>query len=789
MKNIVPRECVAALLDRECADPKLSASTEAEPDLLNLEILGVGAVRLPVTPSQVRKLRNLGTPARFGRGTETLTDISVRDTWEVPKDTVALRFGDGLPALLDALRAELGLPSSCTLRPELHSMLVYGRGQFFLPHQDSEKHNAMIGTLVVTLPSRHTGGELVIGRGEATAEYRGSASNLVLTAFYADCRHEVRPVKSGHRIALTFNLLLDGASTPPPDPSAATVTELARHLREHFSAPVRRIFSRGPATPPSRLVYLLDHEYTERGLSWARLKGGDATKASLLRAAAETADCRVMLALGEIQETWDAYPTDEEDDWYDGPYDDEDNENDDDDDPDTADDTDCSYQLNDLVESATRLAHWTDPDTGYTEQITLEVDETELCAGTTNSALTPYEQQYEGFMGNYGNTLDRWYRRAALVLFPAAREFANRAESSPAWALTHIDERARTGDLAGAQADAADLAPFWAASISENPQPEALVRALHTAHALDDPTTANLLLSPFRAEQLSASAGTPLACLAEQHDADWIATLLRGWFSSDATRAFEYAHTSCSQELEWYAAVPDLCTALHGGTADGAAQLLTDLAWKRLHSRADGLSALAAPSRRLAALIELGAPLAFLLTAVEAQGPENLTRQITRRLSSSDEDTTVWARSALHAAEALPGHGRGGSAFAALAADYGGQLRERLARPARTEDDWSIAAPADCTCELCEVLSAFLLDPFRRVYEWPLAERSRRHIHARIDKYELPVSHQTRRQGRPYTLVLAKQNTLFHSERTARAQDEADLRWLAVTWPDEVTHP
>jgi hypothetical protein len=36
---------------------------------------------------------------------------------------------------------------------EAHSMLVYGKGQFFLPHQDSEKNDAMVGTLVLSLPS------------------------------------------------------------------------------------------------------------------------------------------------------------------------------------------------------------------------------------------------------------------------------------------------------------------------------------------------------------------------------------------------------------------------------------------------------------------------------------------------------------------------------------------------------------------------------------------------------------------------------------------------------------
>jgi hypothetical protein len=40
------------------------------------------------------------------------------------------------------------------------------------------------------------------------------------------------------------------------------------------------------------------------------------------------------------------------------------------------------------------------------------------------------------------------------------------------------------------------------------------------------------------------------------------------------------------------------------------------------------------------------------------------------------------------------------------------------------------------------------------------------------------VTHQTRRRGRPYTLVLAKTDELFEGERQHRRRDEADLAWL-----------
>src|SRR5713226_6213430 len=117
----------------------------------------------------------------------------------------------------------------------------------------------------------------MVGHNEEWKTYRGSKTALSLVAFYADCRHEVLKVQSGYRITLTYNLLLHG-DTSRPEGDEGTVTELADLLREHFSTPVPRYYG-GPATdPPNRLVYLLDHEYTPRGLNWRRLKGADASR-------------------------------------------------------------------------------------------------------------------------------------------------------------------------------------------------------------------------------------------------------------------------------------------------------------------------------------------------------------------------------------------------------------------------------------------------------------------------------------------------------------------------------
>jgi 2OG-Fe(II) oxygenase superfamily len=225
-------------------------------------------VQTPVRGPLAKKLIAVGRPAKFGRAEQTLTDASVRDTWEITPDLVTL---DGpaweatLGAVLDGVRDELGLPPTTTLRAGLHAMLVYGKGQFFLPHQDSEKDDAMVDTLVVSLPSAQTGGELVVEHGGESVTYRMSKEELSFVGFYADCRHQVKPVKSGYRVTLTFNLLAEGEAGAL---GAGPVADLAHCLTEHFTTRAMRPYGRTDPDPPNRLVYLLDHEYTQRGLNW-----------------------------------------------------------------------------------------------------------------------------------------------------------------------------------------------------------------------------------------------------------------------------------------------------------------------------------------------------------------------------------------------------------------------------------------------------------------------------------------------------------------------------------------
>lgn len=230
------RDRLASLLNTVGAPVPPCVQLNATASDLRLEVDGVGRIRFPVPVEIARALITLAAPARFGRGAQTVTDTQVRDTWEVPRDLVHATWTRALDAALDTVREQFGLPPTARLVADLHSLLVYEPGQFFLPHQDSEKHDSMTGTLVVTLPTRHTGGELVIYHGDQSRTHRGWASDLALVAFHADRRHEVRPVTSGYRIALTYNLLVEGETSSCEGETTADDEQLASCLREHFRA-------------------------------------------------------------------------------------------------------------------------------------------------------------------------------------------------------------------------------------------------------------------------------------------------------------------------------------------------------------------------------------------------------------------------------------------------------------------------------------------------------------------------------------------------------------------------
>jgi len=738
-----------------------AARASCAPDDLRITVKGIGPVRLPVTHAQAKKLCAVARRAPFGHGTDTVRDNAVRDTWAIAKSRV--RIDRPWRAVLDAtlakLAGKLGLPPGVRLGAELHKMLVYGPGQFFVTHQDSETSDTMVGTLVVVLPSRYRGGALVVrhnGDKKTFGRTRGADRNASLIAFYSDCRHEVRPVTSGYRVCLTYHLVRRGSATTACAPRESDLVErLVERLARYFETPVEQRYSREEPTPPDRLVYLLDHEYTQRSLGWDRLKGRDIARAGLLTAAAERLDCELHLALADVHEVWSCSEPDPfygrgwHGRWreYEPVSDDE-------------------WELEELVDDDVRLRHWIGADGENLSGPPSFVRDHELCFTRPSVEMEPAESEYEGFMGNYGNTMDRWYQRAALVIWPRSRAFAVRARLSPSWALAEIAGLIKKRQVEAARTRARVLTPFWTAVAPHEKSAKFFAKLVRVARGLDDADLAMSLLAPFHAERLTASSIRAFVPLVDRYGADWGRTLLEKWTGQGAVG-----------RDSWRARLPDLAFALEA--SDGAAP--RELAhWLMEREVADFEGRCAAILKRRAwlddrcdRLVEEAEPLLRACVASRATASRD---RLLRFLCAPESG--IPALSLTEILRRLIGRGEHVVALGGLHRHVVERVRSIATAPARDPNDWAIHFATDCSCALCRELAGFLRDSDRDRFDWPLAKEGRKHIHHVLNSHGLPVVHETRRSGRPFTLQLRKQEALFTAEEQRRSRHSEALLWL-----------
>ena len=201
-------------------NPSLSGVSKLLPQLPDLHVEGYGVVGLPLNRNSVSLLRKSFTKAPFGKGTKTIVDESVRKCWQLGKDKFCFKnplWKSALQTLAVNAALMLGVVQSVEAIP--YKLLLYEEGSFFLPHQDTEKEPGMFATLIVQLPSLFTGGELVITLpgGEQHECDMGSPANpperhVYFAMHYADVKHEIKPLKSGVRLAVAYSVCFRGSS-------------------------------------------------------------------------------------------------------------------------------------------------------------------------------------------------------------------------------------------------------------------------------------------------------------------------------------------------------------------------------------------------------------------------------------------------------------------------------------------------------------------------------------------------------------------------------------------------
>lgn len=743
---------------------------------LSLEVNGVGKIRHPVSANRVKALIKVARKAPFGRKHKTLTDSAVRDAWEIAKSRIMIdqrAWSQVLNPALQQISEQLGLDEG-ELKADLYKMLIYQPGQFFVPHRDSEKDDNMIATLVVVLPSAHSGGALVIDHQDSIKRFhshRLPPDKLGLFAFYADCRHELKPVTEGNRIVLTYNLSYKGAARKPRlKPQRQAISPATDPLQSGL----RNYFSNTQQSSP--LVVLLDHQYSKRSLRWSNLKNLDRSRATALETALDAEYGRdgyhLNLALLALHETWHA--TDERySDDYRYRYDHDDWDDDEDwDDDDDQDDEEVSEEeshqnltLHELIEQYATLADWRDRENNSLRFDSLSMYDVPVAACTPIHRLKPASSYYEDYTGNAGNTLDRTYHRAAIVIWTDQMHSGVLADIS-------------LGQLFGYWLQTLDGKPAaeYVAALTSLDLPKRLLR-----YDRDPDTLATMIellkrceqrklaikyLQPFSLHALTARRFPEITKLASPYGAGFLEEIFSEWTDDNQSRWrwFEWVHTL--QSFISY------CRKNSDPALEHAPTMLFDRFYKKCQLL---VSERQRSSIRCNEALSLdknsGAELAAVCSAAMSLGDEDRIQRLAQFvLENANLYESAGLVLVLKKVDAKLAPSLHQELFTLLEA----RLQKEADSHIHDKDDWRIAHTINCRCELCAQLKAFLDHSGHRALDIPAAKNKRMHLHRKIDSQKLPVSHTTTRIGRPFTLNLVKKKSLFSREKKLR-QSKLDL--------------
>lgn len=767
----LPR-AIADLLTRVHRPGDFYAAGTMDLHLPRLRVDGVGTIALPLLPMQAEQLIAAAEQAPYGRGTETLVDTDVRRTWQIDASRVDLggrRWGEDLARTVRAVAAGLGVRGE--VRAELYKLLLYDAGGFFQSHRDTEKAPGMFATLVITLPSDYTGGELVIrhkGHEVQLDLHTDDPGQAAYAAFYADCRHEVRPVDHGHRLALIYSLLRpNGEPLPQPpdyDQERAQLAELLRHWQTVDT----------PAALPHKLIYPLEHSYSEAELGFAALKGVDAAVGAVVLGAAEDADCDAQLAMISVGESGWAEHTGS------GYWDDDD---------------EAGFDIGEVLDTWQELRTWRLPDGTPLDMAALPFADDEVCPPNALADKDDVPPDFAEATGNEGASFERLYQRAALVLWPRSARARVLADGGPDASLPYLDKL--LGQWQSAQATGASAAQV-AALKQQALDLAACIRETwpscdFTCQRLSERGLAAQLLDALRqlGDINSGAAFVQDVCAAGNCTGEDSAAIAQLCAALPAPHAARLPHaviagnsvrdpTACARLLA--RCTEQLPAATVAQLQPAALALLAGLPDRDPNPEPAFRGGFHAPPPRPTAELVLNALLG--LTRVEPALADRALRHCLERPGLYDPDRILLPAALAVAAAQDQAQDRAHEpadtaslppALAELRAAVLRHLDARIAEPLAPPPDWQRAADIHCTCADCSALNRFLASPTEATWQLKAAEPQRRHVEHSIRTHRCDLDTHTDKRGRPYTLVCTK-NRASYQRRTAQRSKDLENR-------------
>jgi hypothetical protein len=322
------------------------------------------------------------------------------------------------------------------------------------------------------------------------------------------------------------------------------------------------------------------------------------------------------------------------------------------------------------------------------------------------------------------------------------------------------------------------LAPFWSHVAGRTEKPALFAATLEVAAKLQDATIAATLLQPLGLKALAGKAALRLADLLSAYGIDWCRALFQNWESQEKNELPK-------GRLTWMeSTLAILCRALcETSVGRELAGWILNKQWEFILDRSQQISKYTSAKDITREMVSLCKPILCVIESSRTTRQPDLSVRLVAFLTSDTSELPVQVPVGVLRRAKLD-HARTTRKtwdFRSLHAHCWRVINGRLNQAPRANDDWSIQTPIRCSCRLCATLAQYLRAPDKVRLEWPLAKDQRAHIHRAIDGDDLPVTHVTRRSGRPFTLVLEKTAALIKRDAAERQSLREDLEWLQKT--------
>ncbi|HNF12667.1 MAG TPA: hypothetical protein PK453_03290 [Leptospiraceae bacterium] len=694
-----------------------------------ISIKGYGEISLPLQEKELPNLEKFFSPAPYGKGEETLVDRNVRSTKELNPERFSLNNPEWKTSMDKAVQEtalRLGLGKS-KINYSLCKLLLYSEGDFFLPHRDTEKETGMFATMVIALPSVHSGGDLLVTHNGRTEKFSFSSRKYLYqagyAAFYADCEHEVGRIKKGARLCLVYSLKMADLKTPPDLQSQSYQIELAEALLRKARMKTDKAF------------FLLEHKYTQRSFSKKSLKSSDIARAEILFQSAEKTGYSAHLALVTLNRTHDLQSN----------YDD-------------------FFEVDEaggLIDSVLTADCWFDSEGRPASFGKMGIEESEIYSSRPFGEGEADETEKEEYTGNAGATVDLWYRRAAVVLWKKKKHFSILAkgldrDAAGALLLKHLKSSSSEYDREDLISFAYDIIKEWKQDLLSG-SVSLQNRMLSSLNILSD---ADLTKEFFR-EVLAFSYGKGSAKNISEslyhHGIENFNDELRIFVRADSDKL-----KTDFPELLFYLVQSAEKSPKGMKTCRGLGRdYLSSLskADRKISERKGGKKAMpqneedepeAHPARNFS--LE---GVCFTLVSLIRLDSENLIGKIIKHFIKYPK---IYSAEKLLAPALLKMEGdvlKKSDSLQSLSR-YCIEILKEKSVPPREPSDWRQETVIQCSCRDCQALNQFIQDPDLKIFKISASKDRRRHLHRQVDNYNCDMTHVTDRKTSPETLIFTK---------------------------------